>query len=385
MTKAIIGKKVGMTQLFDPDGKIIPVTVIEAGPCTVIQKKELENDGYTSVQIGFSELREKLANKPQKGHFAKAGVQPQRVLKEFRLDNIENYNVGDVLKADVFAEGDKIDVTGTSKGKGFQGTIKRWGQSRGPMTHGSGPTHRHAGSMGAGSDPSRIMKGKKLPGQMGAEQVTIQNLDVIKVDAEKNLLVIKGAIPGPKGGIVGIEPNKAVLHQYVVNYLANQRQGTQSTLTRAEVRGGGIKPWRQKGTGRARQGSIRSPQWTHGGIALGPKPRSYNYSINRKVKRLALKSALSNKVLENGFTVIDELSFATCKTKNTVELLKAFGADKKALIILPEKDDNIIRSANNIPGVKTTLIGTLNPYDLLLCDKVFVTKAGVAAIEEVYA
>ena len=205
MVKAIIGKKVGMTQLFDPDGKVIPVTVIEAGPCMVVQKKDAENDGYISVQLGFSEMREKLTNKPQKGHFAKAGVAVQRVLKEFRLENIDQYNVGDVVKADVFAEGDKIDVTGTSKGKGFQGTIKRHGQSRGPMSHGAGPTHRHAGSMGAGTDPSRIMKGKKMPGHMGAEQVTIQNLDVIKVDAEKNLLVIRGAIPGPKGGVVFIK------------------------------------------------------------------------------------------------------------------------------------------------------------------------------------
>ena len=185
--------------------------------------------------------------------------------------------------------------------------------------------------------------------------------------------------------IFGMEPNKSVLHQYVVNYLANQRQGTQSTLTRAEVRGGGIKPWRQKGTGRARQGSIRSPQWIHGGIALGPKPRSYKYSINKKVKRIAMKSALSEKVLEGNFTVLDEIAFDTCKTKNAVALLNAFEVGKKTLIILADKDDNVIRAANNIPGVKTTLVNTLNPYDLLLCEKIIVSKTGVAAIEEVYA
>lgn len=185
--------------------------------------------------------------------------------------------------------------------------------------------------------------------------------------------------------IFGVTPNKSVLHQYVVNYLANQRQGTQSTLTRAEVRGGGRKPWRQKGTGRARQGSTRSPQWTHGGVALGPKPRSYKYSINRKVKRLALKSALSDKVLEGRFVVLDELSYDSLKTKNTITLLKAFDAGKKTLIILPEPDENVIRSANNIPGVKTTLARTLNAYDLLYHDRVIVPKAGVAVIEEVYA
>lgn len=185
--------------------------------------------------------------------------------------------------------------------------------------------------------------------------------------------------------IFGITPNKAVLHQYVVNYLANQRQGTQSTLTRAEVSGGGRKPWRQKGTGRARQGSTRSPQWIHGGIALGPKPRSFRYAINRKVKRLALKSALSDKVLSGQFTVLDELQFDSLKTKNTLALLKAFEAEKKTLILLAEKNDNIIRSAGNIPGVKTTLVGALNAYDLLNYDRVLVAKDGVAAIEEVYA
>jgi len=185
--------------------------------------------------------------------------------------------------------------------------------------------------------------------------------------------------------IFGIEPNRAVLHSYVVNYLANQRQGTQSTLTRAEVRGGGIKPWRQKGTGRARQGSIRSPQWTHGGIALGPKPRSYRFAINKKQRKLAMKSAFSAKVSENGFVVLDELSFDAIKTKNMAGLLKAFQSDKKALVILDKVDETVIKSAGNIPGIKTTLVGTLNAYDLLLYDKVFVTKAGVAAIEEVYA
>jgi len=205
MEKAIIGRKIGMTQLFDPEGKIIPVTVIEAGPCPVVQKKDVENDGYSALQLGFSDLAEKQATKPEKGHFAKAGVAPQKVLKEFTLSGADNYKVGDVLTADIFAEGDKIDVTGISKGKGYAGTIKRWGQSRGPMSHGAGPVHRHAGSMGANSDPSRVMKGKKLPGQLGSERVTIQNLDVIRVDKESNLLVVKGAVPGPKGGIVFIK------------------------------------------------------------------------------------------------------------------------------------------------------------------------------------
>lgn len=202
MQKAILGKKIGMTQLFDETGKVVPVTVIEAGPCVVVQKKSVENDGYDAVQLGYGELKEKKANKPQKGHFAKAGVAVKKYLKEFRLDDCSTLNVGDEVKADVFAAGDKVDVTGTSKGKGYAGVIKRWNFSRLKETHGTGPVHREVGSMGACSDPSRIMKGKKMPGQLGNEQVTVQNLDVVKVDAEQNLIVVKGAIPGPKGGVV---------------------------------------------------------------------------------------------------------------------------------------------------------------------------------------
>ena len=202
MKKGIIGKKIGMTQIFDESGKVIPVTVVEAGPCVVVQKKTVENDGYNAVQIGFSDKKASRVNKPQQGHFQKAGVAAKRVLKELRLDDIDSVNVGDLIKADIFADGEYVDVTGTSKGKGFQGTIKRWNGARLKETHGTGPVHRHAGSMGACSTPSRIFKGKKMPGHMGAETVTVQNLIVAKVDAENNLLAIKGAVPGPKGGTV---------------------------------------------------------------------------------------------------------------------------------------------------------------------------------------
>lgn len=204
MQKAIIGKKLGMTQLFDENGSFIPVTVIEAGPCIVVQKKTAENDGYESVQLGFGEVTDKHVNKPRKGHFAKADVAAKRLLREFRLADCAALSVGDLIKADTFAVGEKVDVSGTSKGKGFAGTIKRYGNRSLKATHGSGPVGRHAGSMGACSTPSRIMKGKKMPGHMGAERVTVQNLDVVKVDAENNLIALRGAIPGPKGGYVTI-------------------------------------------------------------------------------------------------------------------------------------------------------------------------------------
>lgn len=202
MQKGLIGKKIGMTQLFDESGKVIPVTVVEAGPCVVVQKKTTENDGYEAVQVGFGDVKVQRVNKPQAGHFKKADVAPKKVLKEFRLDDCTALNVGDILKADVFAVGDRVDVVGTSKGKGTAGAIKRWNFSRLKESHGTGPVARHAGSLGACSDPSRVYKGKKLAGHLGAERVTIQNLDIVKVDAENNLIAIKGAIPGPKGGIV---------------------------------------------------------------------------------------------------------------------------------------------------------------------------------------
>ena len=202
MQKGIIGKKIGMTQIFDEAGKVIPVTVVEAGPCVVVQKKTVENDGYEAVQLGYGDIRAKRVNKPLQGHFKKADVAPKKVLKEFRLADTSALNVGDILKADVFAVGDRVDVVGTSKGKGTAGAIKRWNFSRLKETHGSGPVARHAGSLGACSDPSRVFKGKKLAGHLGAERVTVQNLDIVKVDAENNLIAVKGAIPGPKGGIV---------------------------------------------------------------------------------------------------------------------------------------------------------------------------------------
>lgn len=204
MKKGIIGKKIGMTQIFDESGKVIPVTVVEAGPCVIVQKKTIENDGYSSVQVGYGDVKITRVNKPMQGHFKKADVACKKRLREFRFEDCDSLNVGDIIKVDTFTVGDIVDVSGTSKGKGFQGTIKRNNNSRIKETHGSGPVHRHAGSMGACSSPSRIFKGKALPGHMGAEKVTVQNLEIVKVDVENNLIALKGAIPGPKNGIICI-------------------------------------------------------------------------------------------------------------------------------------------------------------------------------------
>ncbi len=203
MKKAILGTKLGMTQIFAEDGKVIPVTVVKAGPCTVVQSKTVETDGYESVVVGFGDVKEKSLNKPQKGIFAKANVANKKYLREFRLEDTSALSVGDEIKADIFEAGEKIDVSGISKGKGFAGPMKRWGLHRGPMSHGSG-YHRGSGSMGACSNPGRVMKGKKLPGHMGVVKVTIQNLEIVKVDTENDLILVKGAIPGNKGGLVTI-------------------------------------------------------------------------------------------------------------------------------------------------------------------------------------
>ena len=204
MQKGIIGKKIGMTQIFDEKGNVVPVTVVEAGPCVVVQKKTVENDGYAAVQLGYGDVKADKLNKPLKGHFEKSDVAPKRILREFRLANCDAVNVGDIVKVDTFAVGEKVDVVGTSKGKGTAGVIKRWNFHRLKETHGTGPVHRHAGSQGACSSPSRVFPGMKGAGRLGCERVTVQNLEIVKADAETNIIAIKGAIPGPKGGIVKI-------------------------------------------------------------------------------------------------------------------------------------------------------------------------------------
>lgn len=204
MKKAIVAKKIGMTQVFTEDGRLIPVTVLEAGPCPVVQKKTMENDGYEAVQVGFIDQKEKLANKPKKGHFEKAGVSLKKYLKEFRFEDAASYEIGQEIKADIFAAGDRVDVSGVSKGKGYASTIKRYNAQRGPMGHGS-KSHRVTGSMGSAATPSSVKKGKRMPGHMGAVNVTLQNVEIVRADADKNLVLIKGAVPGPKGAILVIK------------------------------------------------------------------------------------------------------------------------------------------------------------------------------------
>ena len=232
MEKAIIGKKIGMTQIFDEAGRVVPVTLIQAGPCTVMQKKTAEKDGYNAVQLGFEDVPERKLTKGEMGHLNKAGVAPKKYLREFNLDNAAELNIGDIVKADTFKVGDFVDVTGTSKGHGYEGVVKRHGAAIKRMTHGGGPVHRHQGALAAGTDPARIFKGRDGAGHMGVDQVTVENLDVVKVDAEMNLIAIKGAIPGPKGGIV-----------YIKNTVKNNRvKNTDTTISNNPQKASGRNP-----------------------------------------------------------------------------------------------------------------------------------------------
>lgn len=389
MQKCIVGKKIGMTQLFDENGKVIPVTVVEAGPCVVVQKKTIENDGYEAVQIGYGDISDKAINKPLKGHFAKADVAQKRTLKEFRLEDCSSLNVGDIIKADAFAAGDAVDVAAPRRARatpapssGSATTPSKRPTAPAPSDATPAPTapaRPRPASLRArasratwvtNTSPSRTLRSSRWT------RKTISSRSEVRSPAPRAAWSASPIASRRKGrrthtmpkvqvydmagkavseielsdAVFGITPNQAVVHACVVNYLANQRQGTQSTLTRTEVTGGGRKPWRQKGTGHARQGSIRAPQWRKGGIALGPKPRDYSYSLNKKTRRLAIKSVFSDKVLTNDLIVVDQITVDGYKTRPVVDMLKALGAEKKALIVMGDKNDQFIKSASNIPG-----------------------------------
>ena len=407
MAKVILGKKLGMTQIFTEEGKVVPVTVVESGKNVVLQSKTVETDGYNAVQIGFGTVKEKNVTKPMKGHFAKAGVEPVKFIRELRLADVPEYKAGDSISVDIFGAGDLVDVTGTSKGKGFAGGIKRHNFARGPMGHGS-KSHREPGSTGAmiSGHGGRVLKGKKLPGRMGGAKVTVQRLSVVRVDADRNLILIKGAIPGAKNSFVvikdtvagqqigdielnesvfGVEVNEGLVHQAVVMQLAAQRLGTHATKTRGLVRGGGRKPWKQKGTGRARSGSTRSPLWVGGGTVFGPSPRSYAFRMPRKQRRLAIKCALTDKVNNGDFIVLESLDFAAPKTKEVVKMMSDFNVAEKALIVTADVVENVEKSSRNIPGVKAISSCGLNVYDILNHNKLFITKDAITRIEEVLA
>ena len=390
----LIGKKIGMTSVYSAEGKNIPCTVIEAGPCVVTQIKTVEKDTYEAVQIAYDETSEKHATSSLLGHFKKAGTTPKRKLAEFK--DMPEVNLGDTLTVELFSEEDWVDVTGISKGKGFQGVVKRHGFGGvGGQTHGQHNRARKPGSLGASSYPSRVFKGKRLPGQMGGEQVKVLNLRVLKVIPESNLILVKGSIPGAKGAyltiensmelavlntqgketgrkvvlsdaVFGVEANDHAIYLDVKQYLADQRQGTHKSKQRNEVAGSTRKLKRQKGTGGARAGSIKSPLFPGGGRIFGPQPRDYSFKLNKKLKQLARRSALTYKAQAGAISVVETLSLDAPKTKAVVALADALKvADKKVLLVLPESNANLQLSCRNLPYVQPVLAQNVCTYDVM--------------------
>ncbi len=434
-SKAIVGEKVGMTQVWDDQNRAVPVTVLKVAPVRVVQVKTPETDGYAALQVTWGFRRNSTLTKPQLGHYAKAGVNPGRALVELRLDDVADYTVGQELAADLWAAGERVDAIAVSKGKGFAGGMKRHNFKGQGASHGNHRSHRVPGSIGACATPSRVFKGTKMAGQLGGIQVTaleprgrvgrrraragarqgrrprgpgqrrgvaelgqgpVQGREVA-MTATATQRVRTGAVVGHtikkdrpalttrsvtrrnaaghdlgsvdlEPTIFGLEPNRAVLHQVVTAQLAASRAGTQSTKTRAEVRGGGAKPFRQKGTGRARQGSSRSPSMSGGGVALGPKPRSYAQRTPKKMVRLALLSALSDRAEIARIALIDDWQIDAPKTKDAATILRKLKLAGTVLVVLAQDELDVERSFANLPQVQTTTFGELSAHDVLRAD-----------------
>ena len=374
----LLGKKIGMTSVFSAEGKNVPCTVIEAGPCVVTQVKTVEKDGYAAVQLGFQDKKEKHTTKPMMGHFKKAGVTPKKHLAEFKEFETE-LNLGDTVTVELFNDASFVDVIGTSKGKGFQGVVKRHGFGGvGQTTHGQHNRARKPGSIGACSYPAKVFKGMRMAGQMGGNRVTVQNLQVLKVIAEHNLLLIKGSV------IFGIEPNDHAIYLDVKQFMANQRQGTHKSKERSEISGSTRKIGRQKGGGGARRGDMNSPVLVGGGRVFGPKPRDYSFKLNKKVKALARKSALSYKAQNNAIIVVEDFTFDAPKTKEFVNITKNLKvSDKKLLLILPDANKNVYLSARNLERANVQTVSGLNTYRVLDAGVLVLTENALSAIDNI--
>ena len=362
----LIGRKIGMTSVFSADGKNVPCTVIEAGPCVVTQVKTVEKDGYSAVQLGFEEAKEKNTTKPMMGVFKKAGTTPKKHLAEFKFD--EEYNLGDTITVEIFNDAKYVDVVGTSKGKGFQGVVKRHGFGGvGQSTHGQDDRARKPGSIGACSYPAKVFKGMRMGGQMGGDRVTTQNLQVLKVIPEQNLLIVKGSFAGCKGSTVLIE-----------------RQGTAKSKERSEMSGSTRKLGRQKGGGGARRGDINSPVLVGGGRVFGPKPRDYRQKLNKKVNILARKSALSYQAKENGIIVVEDFTLEAPKTKDFLNIVKNLKVEgKKVLVVLPTEDKNVYLSARNLKEAQVMGAANINTYKILNADAVIIAESSLETIDKI--
>ena len=376
-----------MTSVFSAEGKNVPCTVIEAGPCVVTQVKTVEKDGYAAVQLGFQDKKEKHTTKPLMGHFKKAGVTPKKHLAEFKEFEKE-LNLGDTVTVELFNDAAFVDVIGTSKGKGFQGVVKRHGFGGvGQTTHGQHNRARKPGSIGACSYPAKVFKGMRMGGQMGGNRVTVQNLQVLEI-MEVNVYNIKGEDTGRKvtlnESIFGIEPNDHAIYLDVKQFMANQRQGTHKSKERSEISGSTRKIGRQKGGGGARRGDMNSPVLVGGGRVFGPKPRDYFFKQNKKVKALARKSALSYKAQNNAIIVIEDFTFDAPKTKEFVDITKNLKvSDQKLLMVFPDANKNVYLSARNLKRANVQTVSGLNTYRVLDAGVLVLTENALSAIDNI--
>ncbi|CAG0909589.1 unnamed protein product [Cyprideis torosa] len=412
-----------MTSIFDDAGRNIACTVIETGPCVVTQVKTEDTDGYTALQLGFDDAKEKNTVNAAKKHFAKAGTSPKRKVAEFRDFDAAEKNLGDVVTVDeVFAENDVVSVVGITKGKGFQGVVKRHGFGGvGQATHGQHNRQRAPGSIGAASYPAKVIKGMKMGGRTGGKRRKIRNLQVVKVFADKNLILIKGAVPGHKGAYVilenrsfqitwimkldvlnieggktgrqvdlpesifGVEPNEHAVYLAVKQYLAHQRQGTHKAKERGEIKGSTKKLHRQKGTGGSRKGDIKNPLFRGGGRVFGPRPRNYSVKLNKKVKQLARNSALSSAAAAGNVLILEDFTFDQPKTKQFASILKQISVnEERTLVVLSEKDENVFLSGRNLPKTEVLRAEDLNTYQIVKAGKVVLSEGAVEKMVEVF-
>jgi len=396
----LIGKKLGMTRTFQEDGRSVPVTVIQAGPCVITQVKNMDTDGYTAVQMGFGAKKAKNTPMPMQGHFRKAGTDPLRTVAEFTMDEGHEYNLGDTINLSVLSEIELVDVTGTTKGRGFSGTIKRHGHHRGPDGHGS-KNVRGSGSIGMHTFPGRVLPGKDMPGQGQCPRAQERHRFypaqpvVPRTGSERGKTMATAKLysgAGEAKGTVDLPASlfeqpvhKQALYEAVRNYLANQRQGTHDTKTRAEVKASNAKLYRQKGTGRARAGSAGSPTRIGGGVAFGPHPRDYSYTLPRKVKRKALVSALSDRAESDRINVIEDFEMEAPKTRTVAGMLQAMELEgRHTLLVLPTEGDAVYKSARNIKGVRVLRSNELNAYTILWADNLVFTQKALDGAEEVF-
>ncbi|KAH0436546.1 hypothetical protein KCU90_g4146, partial [Aureobasidium melanogenum] len=402
MSLGLVGRKVGMTRIFTAEGDSIPVTVLDVSDNRVTQIKTVETDGYTAVQVAFGTRRASRVTKPLAGHLAKAGVQAGEILKEFQIDAAKAAELsnGTVVGPDLFEVGQKVDVQGVSIGKGYAGTIKRYNFASGRASHGNSRSHNVPGSIGMAQDPGRVFPGKRMTGHMGDDTVTVQNLEIARIDADRKLLLVKGAVPGAKGGkllnangqegagvsasdvVFGRDYNEALIHQVVVAYQANARSGNRAQKDREQVKHTTKKPWRQKGTGRARAGMSSSPLWRGGGRIFPNSPEeNFSHKVNKKMHRAGLCSIFSQLAREGRISVVDELTLEAPKTKLLAEKFKAMGLDS-VLVITDTVDENLYLASRNLAHVAVVEPRYADPLSLIYFKKILITKAAVAQIEE---